>query len=150
MSLSSNLLTYSWSSFIYEAPFEIKVFAHSADEARQQVLDILDEITCVKPEHEALDKAYGEAYTKLRESRDGPAEVNLSRVVNWCHEQLRATVDKIPANFSNSGFAATTFDYTPDQIVGLKEETTLGEFIRTTEPKCSGPIRMVSFHCFES
>jgi hypothetical protein len=146
MSHLASLFTYSWRSFINGKPFEIQVFAHNATEARQHVIAILDEIARVKPEHEALDKAYGEAYAKYYEaSRGNPAAESPLRSVDGFREQLRATADKIPANFFNGCFAAGTFDYTPDQIVGLDDETTLGEFIRTTEPTCSGAVRLVSF-----
>ena len=146
MSHLASLLTYSWSSFIYGKPFEIQVFAHNTDEARQHVLAILDEIARIKPDHEALEKTCGEKYEEAyKVYRGNPAAESPLRSIDGFREQLRATADKIPANFFNGCFAATTFDYTPDQIIGLEEDTTLAEFIRTTEPKCSGAVRLVSF-----
>jgi hypothetical protein len=37
-----------------------------------------------------------------------------------------------------------TIFYKPDRVVGDRDQT-LADFIRTTEPTCGGPVRMVSF-----
>ena len=123
----SLLQSYAWKSSIECDPFEIKVFAHTIDQARCEVFAILDEIARIKPQYEALSaakKAMQLVEHELLEAKQ---------------EALRA---EIPADFFNGNYAVSTFGYTFNRMTG--EGLTLGDFIRTTEPTC-GPVRHVSF-----
>ncbi len=117
-----NLKTYSWSSVIGFHPFEIKVFATSPENARKQVLHTLEEIAQVKPRHTKLNEEHMHC-----EKRQALREELLSQV---------------HADFFEGCFAPGAFDYTGDTIVGLNQK--LIDFLKT-EPKCSGPVHMVSF-----
>jgi hypothetical protein len=161
MSLFSNLKTYSWNNCIDGRPFEIQVFARNPEEARREVFAIMAEIARVKPHYEAL---FEEIYRRYQEKEDKKtAKAPLPVKKSWAQittgitpaektiEQLREERDvlekSIPANFFNGCFAASTFDYTVDKVMCRYDDTakTLGDFIRTTEPECEGPVRTVSF-----
>lgn len=146
MSLFKHLKTYSWSNCIYGKPFEIKVFARNAEEARREVFEILAEIARVKPYYDALDKEIWSRYHKMDDKKTLAQVTNGTSPVEKTTEQLReeraGLVANIPADFFNGSYAADTFDYTANQSIGSKN---LGEFIRTTEPTCCGPVRTVSF-----
>jgi hypothetical protein len=162
MSRFSNLQTWSWNNSIYGKPFEIKVFAHNPEEARKEVFAILAEIERVKSHYEALDKElfyrYDKEYNKTTTAPPPAVKKTWAQVTNETSpieksiEQLREEQAKllnaIPADFFNGCFASGTFDYTSAKGLGDyddDESKTLGEFIRTTEPKCCGPVRTVSF-----
>ena len=155
MSRFSNLLTYSWSSTIDDNPIEINAYGRDVEEARREVLAILAEIARIKPEYDVLEKeAYARVANSLEETLVAPktpknwAQVAGSspkpRSFHAIREDQRALIAHIPANFFNGSFSASTIDYTPDRIVGSRDQT-LADFIRTTEPTCEGPVRMVSF-----
>jgi hypothetical protein len=173
MSRFANLSTYSWSKHIDGKPFQIKVFACNVDEARREVFAILAEIARVKPHYEALDeeicRRYREEDHKQFRHRYGEKQDESNKVTpppvkkTWAQittgitpaekttEQLRkeqaALMEGIPADFFNGCYAASTFDYTADNFLGDygEKDKTLGDFIRTTEPKCCGTVRSVSF-----
>jgi hypothetical protein len=163
MSLFSNLKTYSWGNCIDGKPFEIQVFARNPEEARREVFGILAEIARVKPHYKALEaeiyRQYEQGHNKKTTPAPAPAlKKSWAQVTNGTSpaektiEQLREerdTLEKsIPADFFNGCFAAGTFDYTSDKGLGDyddAESKSLGDFIRTTEPTCSGPVRAVSF-----
>ena len=161
MSLFKDLKTYSWGDCIDGKPFEIQVFARTPEEARREVFAIMAEIARIKPHYEAFDK---EIYRRYQEKEDKktakaplPIKKSWAQVTNSTSpvektiEQLRkersALEKSIPANFFNGCFAASTFDYTADKVMCRYDDTakTLGDFIRTTEPECEGPVRTVSF-----
>lgn len=155
MSRFSNLLTYSWSSTINGNPIEINAYGRDVEEARREVLAILGEIARTKPEYDALEKEGDECVAKSFEKTlaisttlENWAQVTGSspkpRSFRAIRDKQRALIGQIPADFFNGAFSASTFDYTPDQIVGHRDQA-LGDFIRTTEPTCGGPVRMVSF-----
>jgi hypothetical protein len=166
MSRFANLQTWSWSNCLDGKPFEIKVFARNVAEARQEVFAIFAEIERVKPHHEALEKElysryeqeYNESHNKKTTAPPPVVKKTWAQVttgtspVEKTTEQLRkemdALVKNIPADFFNGCYAAGTFDYTSDKGLGYYDDDkskTLGDFIRTTEPKCCGPVRSVSF-----
>ena len=118
-----NLKTYTWSSVIGFHPFEIKVFAASPEKARKKVLQTLEEIAQVKPLHTKLNEEY-----MHYEKRQALREELLSQV---------------HADFFEGCFAPGAFDYTADTIVGLENQKLI-DFLKT-EPKCSGPVHLVSF-----
>jgi hypothetical protein len=188
MSQISTMLTYSWSNTIRGSPFEIQVFAHNVEEARQEVFAVLDEVVRNKPEYEALDKEYGDisdkyynewrksascpqgqqnpVLTPLSESMDklldqmwdksepegqqNPVLTPLSENMDKLLDQMRNVCERVPANFFNGCFATSSFNYTPDMIIG-SEGMTLAEFISNTEPICGWPVRKVSFRsCLDS
>jgi hypothetical protein len=120
------LKTYAWYSAIGSNPIEIKVFATSPEEARREVLQILDKIAQYKPAHDELN----------------------NQEISW--QQRRKLRDellsKVHADFFEGCYAAGAFDYTADTLLGSYQEgPTLIDFIRKTEPTCCGPVRMVSF-----
>jgi hypothetical protein len=164
MSRFSNLLSYSWKNCINGKPFEIMVFARTVEEARQEVFAIFAEIEHIKPRYEALDKEissriekeYNKKTTAVSQvpkkswaqvtSSTSPAE----KTINQLYKEQASLAKDIPANFFNGCYAAGTFDYTSDKGLGYcdeddKGDTTLGEFIQTTDPKCCGAVRTVSF-----
>ena len=160
MSLFSNLKTYSWRSCIEDKPFEIKVFAHNPEEARCEVFAILTEISRVKPHHEALDKELWSRYQEMdgkKSAKVPPVKKSWAQVTNSTSpvektteqllEEIDALYNAIPADFFNGCYAASTFDYTADKLMDSYGDMskTLSDFIRTTEPKCCGPVRTVSF-----
>jgi hypothetical protein len=152
MAMSGNMLTYTWCSSFGSDPFQIKVFANSVEDARSEVLGVLDEIARQKSEYQDLQKEidacmYEERVTLL--GRRAEWENPPKRATTLTYSELQAKQDelaaKIPASFFNGCFAAGTFDYTADAQLGYEGETTLGDFIRNTEPKCMGPVHKVSF-----
>jgi hypothetical protein len=166
MSRFANLSTYSWNSHIDGKPFQIKVFARNADEAREEVFAILAEIARVKPHYEALDKEifsryekeYNERHNKKTTTPPPPvvkktwAQVTtgtspVEKTTEQLREEQAKLLESIPADFFNGCYASGTFDYTADKKMGYfgEEGQTIGDFIRTTEPKCCGPVRAVSF-----
>jgi hypothetical protein len=170
MSLFSNLKTYSWVNCIDGKPFEIQVFARNPEEARREVFAIMAEIARIKPRYEALVEEIYRRYQELDDKKTTktplPVKKSWAQVTNGTSpvektiEQLREerkTLEKsIPADFFNGCFAASTFDYTADKVMdgygGYDDQPadpdmskTLGYFIQTTEPECSGPVRTVSF-----
>ena len=149
MSRFANLLTWSWTDYIDESPFEIKVIALNAEEARQEVFAIFAEIARVKLIYDALEQAIHEEMS----------EKNRNTIDQLRAEQAQLEAN-IPADFFNGAYASSTFDYTEDRTMSRLQETadaisghispddmsgTLGEYIRDTEPECCGPVRMVSF-----
>jgi hypothetical protein len=167
MSRFSNLLTYSWSSSIDDNSIEINAYGRDVEEARHEVLAILAEIARIKPQYLALEKEGNECAAKSVKKAfvatiPEPAPKNWAQVVGDAEKKTRSfgkiredqrpLTAQIPADFFNGAFSASTFDYTPDQVVGEDcgedcgmGKQTLSDFIRTTEPTCEGPVRMVSF-----
>ena len=169
MSLFKDLKTYSWGNCIDGKPFEIQVFARNVEEARREVLAIMAEIARIKPHYEALDKEIYRRYQEMDDKKTAkappPVKKSWAQVTNGTSpaektiDQLRKERDalekSIPADFFNGCFAASTFDYTADKVMDgyggydndqpADTSKTLGYFIQTTEPECSGPVRIVSF-----
>lgn len=173
MSLFNNLKTYSWNNCIDGRPFEIQVFARNPEEARREVFAIMAEIAQIKPHYEAVDKEIyrryqekedKEIYRRYQEKEDkktvkAPLPVKKSwaqittgvtpaeKTIEQLREERNTLEKSIPADFFNGCFASSTFDYTADKVMCRYDDTskTLGDFIRTTEPMCEGPVRTVSF-----
>lgn len=151
MDSSVVMLTYIWCSEFGHNPFEIKVFAHNVEEARKEVFAVLDEIAHQKSEYQELETEIGAClYEENSKFHWGNADVENppKRLTSLTFTELRkkqaALVAKIPANFFNGSFASGPFDYSTDAELRFTDET-LGDFIKNTEPRCLGPIRMVSF-----
>ena len=172
MSHMSHMLTYIWCSEFGTNPFEIKVFAHNVEEARKEVLAVMDEIARWKSEYTDLDymicaclvKEALELKSCAADSDHNPLDLASSmfdsswpphrngrndlpptpKNVTEIRAKQAELVAKIPANFFNGCFASGPFDYTADAELRFADET-LGDFIKNTEPRCLGPVRMVSF-----
>jgi hypothetical protein len=153
MDSSVVMLTYIWCSDIWPSefgsnPFEIKVFAHNVEGARKEVFAVLDEIARQKSEYQELETeikaCLHEQSIELKSQGNTDRWPPTQRKVTDLREKQKALVAKIPANFFNGCFASGPFDYTADAELRFADET-LGDFIKNTEPRCLGPVRMVSF-----
>jgi hypothetical protein len=133
---SSKLKVWLWGGTIDHKPFEIKVIAESIDDARVEVLNILDEIEVLKPEWEKLQN---EKWTN---------DENGSLV--FCEDFLKRLYDleeKIGADFFNGNFALSQFDYHKDAIINdyYDDGVRLIDYILNSDPECKGRISAVSF-----
>ena len=147
MSRFANLLTWSWTDYIDESPFEIKVIAHNAEEARQEVFAILAEIARVKPLHMALEQAIKDTYRNRPAILTEEIAAQVENITAQLSAEQAQLVANIPADFFDGAYASSTFDYTEDHVMSRHDDMpgTLGEYIRDTEPECCGPVRIVSF-----
>ena len=150
MSLFGNLQTYSWHNGINGRPFLIQVFAHNPEEARREVFAIMAEIARVKPLYESLEEEIWRRFKEMAAAHGKKTWAQIStaeETIQELRKEQAVLLEGIPADFFNGCYAASTFDYTTDKVLYNynDEDRRLGDFIRTTEPECYGPVRTVSF-----
>lgn len=139
----NNLKTFKWYGDIDFKPFEVKVFAGSVEEARKEVITILEHIDVLKREHDELRNKLKEKCKFDETTRCMKYYCDDEEVVRARLKEIALSID---ADFFNGSFALSEFDYHSDAMVSVKEgEVRLIDFIRTTEPLCKAPIRAVSF-----
>ena len=138
--LLSKANKYTWSFGVdYNKPSNISVFAFSVEEARQEVLAKLCEISILSPEYNRLQE---ERCTREYKSTE---HTELTKKRDALLEQLN--ID------NNTGcFCPSVFEYTPAMLITSYpsfEEITLEKLVSETEPSVSRINTMSFYSCLD-
>jgi len=137
-SFFSNFRRFTWS---YSADMSgnyasISCIAASVEEARQRVLQYLEQIESLREEKLSIDKKISDLF-KENGYTEACAEATLLK------EQLKEKLPPIDDNLRNY-HSTGLFDYSRQMKIEYDSDTTLQEFILTTDPMVK-KISLVSF-----
>jgi hypothetical protein len=138
--LLSKANKYTWSFGVdYNKPSNISVFAFSVEEARQEVLAKLHEISILSPE-----------YNRVQQERWTHASSSLE------HTELTkkrdALLEQINIDINTGSFCPSVFEYAPTMLVTSYpsfEEITLEKLVSETEPSVSKINTMSVYSCLD-
>lgn len=136
----NKLKVWSWTGITridHPEPFEIKVIAESVDEARQEVLKMLEQIAVLKKVPKWTND-YERDYYCSNHCRD------FSRMEVVTNASFFSCNDKSPVYFYANCRVFIDKPY-PNHKLDADHAISLVDFIIDTDPECRGSIYQVSF-----
>jgi hypothetical protein len=138
--LLSKANKYTWSFSVgYNKSSTISVFAFSVEEARQEILAKLREISNLSAEYNLLQE---EACTHAYKS---PEYIQLA-------QKRTALFEQINIDINTGSFCPSVFEYTPTMLVDSHpsfEDITLEQLVSETDPKVSRINTIAVYSCLD-